>query len=868
MSRRQNNNTRSSSQEWSSSNNNNRNISQKFVPKNQNPTLSNSLRQSDDVAPSSSSSTSVVAASSSKGESVSNRSRASSAQVGGNFVNYLPQDEAVAAGLGEGGLDPVESQRVVDLLNKELSRLLKLTPKLFWREVATDNSLHEFLDSFLKFRSRWYDFPHRGAKAIVAGVVVGELELSRRVFMVLYRISSNKDQGARPSDTLSSRDHTVLLQEKKLLDLPKLLDICAIYGHENEELTRFLVVNALQAQPWIHDNFTSILSRFLGIIHTMYQRCTSSLEVLFSSGSHEDLGFSSRHYDFLEVLDFINDAIVSMDAFVNAYEQAAVFFLCPVEMSHGNEELIIILAKLHDTLLPSLNRGFRIILAGTDDELMTKIAVSLKMLSSRIIKFGWKLFEVCYLSNEVFSDSLSIPATKMFPANIEDPSIRADILIQTLREISGVLLYSQENQKRETFLQNFDKNYYLMSRLQSLQDAGWIFMDNEQLQYITGIIKSSVDGTVQKHMPIPLPSNKVGIDEDAAIKDSKISQIKDIFTDYGKGFLSACLEAYNQDPEEVIQRILEGTLHEDLKCLDTSLETMPTPKSASAISSKDKGKGKLIDSAPLSSPPLIRDINPMATEVQQREKPSVSSSSSTGRFVRKSNEVLENYTTGTKDAKNAAKIAALASQYEYDDEYDDSFDDLGLSVAESGIEENEILSSNFGRSSGTETESSAPPSASSKWGSRKKPQYYVKDGKNYSYKVAGSVAVANYNEAVVINEAQGELIFGLGRGGNIPRGAAKKLAEYQEKEHEKVESDEPEAVGRGTPMNARGWGRGQGRRGGRVNEPSQEENDNEVEGGGNVGNYRGRGRRGGGRSSNNFRKDRAMKKHLSGLSGF
>lgn len=33
----------------------------------------------------------------------------------------------------------------------------------------------------------------------------------------------------------------VFLQEKKLLDLPKLLDICAIYGHENEDLTSLLV---------------------------------------------------------------------------------------------------------------------------------------------------------------------------------------------------------------------------------------------------------------------------------------------------------------------------------------------------------------------------------------------------------------------------------------------------------------------------------------------------------------------------------------------------------------------------------------------------------------------------------------------------
>ncbi|KAB2633027.1 activating signal cointegrator 1 complex subunit 2-like [Pyrus ussuriensis x Pyrus communis] len=53
-----------------------------------------------------------------KGEWVPSRAR------DGNFVNYLPQYEAVATGLGadEGELNALESRRVVDLLNRELSR--------------------------------------------------------------------------------------------------------------------------------------------------------------------------------------------------------------------------------------------------------------------------------------------------------------------------------------------------------------------------------------------------------------------------------------------------------------------------------------------------------------------------------------------------------------------------------------------------------------------------------------------------------------------------------------------------------------------------------------------------------------------------
>ncbi|XP_050124421.1 uncharacterized protein LOC126601716 isoform X1 [Malus sylvestris] len=861
-----------------------------FVPKNPdhnnpiprepnpNPTLSTSLRQSLSKQQSNPETSPAASAPPSgsrvrmgeKGEWVPSRAQ------GGNFVSYLPQDEAVAAGLGanEGGLDALESQRVVDLLNRELSRLLKLNPKEFWRQVASDASLHEFLDSFLQFRSRWYDFAHRGAKELVAGVIVGEFELSRRVFMVLYRISSNRDPGARLADILSPKDHEVLLQEKKLLGLPTLLDICAIYGHENEDLTRVLVGNAVKAHTRIHDNLTAVASHFLSIVQTMYQRSSSALETLFSHGNSGVHGSSRLLADLLEVMDFINDAIVSMDAFLTAYEPSAVFFLCPVETSHGNEGLLSTLARLHDSLLPSLQRGFRIISEDGEDKMVSNIAFSLKMLSLRIVRFGWKLLDLCYLSDDAFKDNLPIPAAaEMFPAKVEDLFIRADILVQTLREINGISVCAQENQNRQTFLQNVEKNFNIMSKMENLQNTGWIIMDDEQLGYVYVILTSTQKPIVtqQPSTKAALTNKKVQIDEDVAIVESRISQIKDLFPEYGKGFLAACLEAYNQNPEEVIQRILEGTLHEDLQSLDTSLETMPTPKTAT-VSKNDKGKEKLVEfTAPhaTGTAAVVRD--------KQNGGPLVSSSSSQGRFVRKSKaDMPDTDTLDDRNEKYIAKTAALISQFEYDDEYDDSFDDLGLSVADSGVGESEIFSQKSSSITGgpweTQTGSSSQDAANSKWGSRKKPQYYVKDGKNYSYKVAGSVAVANAGEASLITEAQQEMIHGLGRGGNLPLGAVKKLTEYSEEQDKQFDNSQAEERGQ---MDGRGRGfsgnaRGRGRRG---EEQDNRQNDNgDGEDGENAGNQRGRrGRRGGGRGGggrNNFRKDRAMNKHFSGLGGF
>ncbi|XP_061354260.1 uncharacterized protein LOC133298889 isoform X2 [Gastrolobium bilobum] len=664
------------------------------------------------------------------------------------------------------------------------------------------------------------------------------------------------------------------MKEKKYLELPKLLDICAIYYHENEELTRLLVINALNAQPWIHNNLTAVISHFLGIVSTMHERCSSSLQVLFASGSPDYHNATVLQTDLLEVMDFINDAIVSMDAFVSAYEPTAIFFSCPVEMSYGNEELLSLLARLHDSLLPSLQKGFHIIFGDKQDGTVSNILVSLKMLRMRLVKFGWQLLHLCYLSDEVFRDSIPLPAaTKMFPANVEDPVIRADILVQTFREINSVSLQFQDFHQKETFLQDVERNFNILSRIERLKDNGWIFVDEEQFQYISGILSSPKE--IYNKGPYsaitPVPNQTLQMDENAAIIESKISQIRDLFPDYGKGFLAACLEVYDQNPEEVIQRILEGTLHEDLQCLDPSLEMVPPAKST-AVGGNDKGKGKLIDSTSMS-------IN---TEVvsgkQQTEGLSMSSSASLGKFVRKSKADMPDLSIlDKKDEKDISKSAMLL-QYEYDDEYDDSFDDLGLSVADSGVEENEMLgdkmNAKLGKSWATETGNSVQNAPSSKWGSRKKPQYYVKDGKNYSYKVAGAVAVANSDEASLVTQAQNELIHGLGRGGNLPLGAVKKLTDSY-KEDDNKQFDVSETQGRGILGNTGGRGR---REGGKQIETHQQQQEkqsgvSEEEGKGHISNQGGRGRGrgrggGGGGRDNHYRKDRAMKKHFSGLSGY
>lgn len=55
--------------------------------------------------------------------------------------------------------------------------------------VAMDETLDTFIDSYLHFRRRWYDgktFSSNSSQT--AGIIVGDGDLSRRVFMLLYRM--------------------------------------------------------------------------------------------------------------------------------------------------------------------------------------------------------------------------------------------------------------------------------------------------------------------------------------------------------------------------------------------------------------------------------------------------------------------------------------------------------------------------------------------------------------------------------------------------------------------------------------------------------------------------------------------------------
>ena len=153
-------------------------------------------------------------------------------------VPFLPQDNDAAA------CDPSASA-VVALLNDRLGRLLRSDAPTFWAHLAHDASIANALDTYLQFRRRPHDARLDGDVTNAASAE--EHDLARRVFLVHRRVG---DGGEPNAPALATR--SAIVRHRNLVDPPKVLDLCALYGPDNpRDLERVLarLVETRDAEP-------------------------------------------------------------------------------------------------------------------------------------------------------------------------------------------------------------------------------------------------------------------------------------------------------------------------------------------------------------------------------------------------------------------------------------------------------------------------------------------------------------------------------------------------------------------------------------------------------------------------------------------
>eukprot|EP01083_Nonionella_stella_P278628 947622_1 len=199
---------------------------------------------------------------------------------------YLPSDAGFGVSAGQSDLsrfdaknDDFEAAEAARDANVALKEVLEMGHREFWSQVVFDSSVKTFIDSFLMFSRREFDEGGQ-RKSSESGDALGldaeRDKLSRRVFMVLLRLSSPRESA---QECLTRSDHASLLYDNWLFDIPKLFDVCVLYSHAAPELTRQLVKGVFDAQP----KYWSDLMQALKVIRELLQKISTS--------------FNRRHYE-------------------------------------------------------------------------------------------------------------------------------------------------------------------------------------------------------------------------------------------------------------------------------------------------------------------------------------------------------------------------------------------------------------------------------------------------------------------------------------------------------------------------------------------------------------------------------------------
>eukprot|EP00983_Pelagomonas_calceolata_P090206 1157391-Pelagomonas_calceolata.AAC.7 len=191
----------------------------------------------------------------------------------------------------------------------------------------------------------------------VQGTSAAEQQLARRVLMVLMRmVTSYEDGKGAPPDAERAR----CLYDRWLLDVPKLLDVAALYGPANPRLVSQFLSSVFTLQPQYKGdvqafkNHWSPAHTLQGIVPPLIANLGSVLQQATAAARAASRGDAAAFASLCDDGTYMLDVCATLGAFVSCYPAGAALLLAP-----GPGSLIGALTEVHDQLLPLLLRHIK-----------------------------------------------------------------------------------------------------------------------------------------------------------------------------------------------------------------------------------------------------------------------------------------------------------------------------------------------------------------------------------------------------------------------------------------------------------------------------------------------------------------------------
>lgn len=468
----------------------------------------------------------------------------------------------------------------------DLDWLLALPHDKFWCQVIFDETLQKCLDSYLHYVPRKFD----EWVAPSPEVVDMQKRLHRSVFLTFVRMSTHKES---KDHFLSPSAFGEILYNNFLFDIPKILDLCVLFGKGNSPLLKKMIGNIFIQQPSYYNDLDETMPTILQVFSNILQH--SGLHGDGASATPQKLEERGRltpsDMPLLELKDivlYLCDTCTTLWAFLDIFPLA-----CQTFQKH---DFCYRLASFYEIAIPELESAMK--------KRRLEDSKLLGDLWQRLSHSRKKLLEIFHI---LLNQICLLPVLESSCENIQG-------FIEEFLQIFSSLL------QEKRFLRDYDALFPVAEDVSLLQQASSV-LDETRAAYILQAVESAWEGVDRRKAsdakdppgaellngvmaiaePVSAPSSRPENSEEeecmgaaAALSpavcgvelDSLISQVKDLLPDLGEGFILACLEHYGYDPEQVINNILEERLAPALSQLDRSLDRQVKPDPTPLLTSR------------------------------------------------------------------------------------------------------------------------------------------------------------------------------------------------------------------------------------------------------------------------------------------
>ncbi|XP_055972500.1 activating signal cointegrator 1 complex subunit 2 isoform X1 [Sorex fumeus] len=565
----------------------------------------------------------------------------------------------------------------------DLDWLLALPHDKFWCQVIFDETLQKCLDSYLHYVPRKFD----EWVAPAPEVVDMQKRLHRSVFLTFLRMSTHKE----------SKDHFFspsafgeILYNNYLFDIPKILDLCVLFGKGNSPLLQKMIGNIFVQQPSYYSDLDETLPTILQVFSNILQHCGLHRDGASATPQKlEERGpVTPSHMPLLELKDvvlYLCDTCTTLWAFLDIFPSA-----CQTFQKH---DFCCRLASFYEIAIPELESAIK--------KRRLEDPKLLADLWQRLSHSRKKLLEIFHI---LMNQICLLPVLESSCDSIQS-------FIEEFLQIFSSLL------QEKRFLRDYDGLFPVADDISLLQQASSL-LDETRAAYILQAVESAWEGVDRRKAtdakgppgteepngaevasePVSGSLSQPGKSEDeeclgaaaAPIPsvsgvelDSLISQVKDLLPDLGEGFILACLEHYSYDPEQVINNILEERLAPSLSQLDRSQDRQVTPDPTPLLTSRHNVFQN--DEFDVFS----RDSVDLSRVHKGRRKPETARSLlNDKRDVDAQRQRYEQYSVVVEEVPLQPGEALSYRGDSYEDEYDDTYDgnQVGANDADSDDE--------------------------------------------------------------------------------------------------------------------------------------------------------------------------------------